>query len=143
MKKNHKPGRARARGRRTVAPSPQDHAATEVPGSQRELSPLAIEVWRLGRRISAAPGTSERIADSHARLVRACEDAGIRVDDPLGRQFIDGTHAEIIDMPDGADLVTDRIVVTDVLRPAVYVDGACVVMPQVILGRSEQKEGQP
>lgn len=138
MKRNHNLPRSRS----PKATSPVAAAAPPArPLRQLGVAALAIEVWRLGRRILAAPGTSERIVDSHARLVRLVEDGGIRVDDPLGRRFVEGTHAEIIDMPDGADPVTESIVVTEVLRPAVYVDDICVVIPQIILGRTEQKEG--
>lgn len=139
MKKHHRPGRKRLR--RQEPPSAPGSQVAPPASAQALLAPLAVEVWRLGRRIAAAPGTSERFADSHARLVRALEDAGVRTDDPLGTRFVEGTSAQIIDMPDGADPALESVIVTDVLRPAVYVDGICIVTPQVILGRSNDDGG--
>jgi hypothetical protein len=105
------------------------------------IARLALEVWRLGRRVEAAPGTSGRIADSYTRLVRELEALGVRIDDPFRRRFVDGTHAEIVDLPDGADPARETLIVSDVLRPAVFVDGQCVVVPQIILQRAEPEGG--
>jgi hypothetical protein len=101
---------------------------------------LAAEVWRLGRRIDAQPETHERIVDSYKRLVAALEDGGVRIDDPIGRRFVDGTNAEIIDLPNGSDPARDVLIVSDVLRPAVFVAGEAVIIPQVLLAYEQQSQ---
>jgi len=104
------------------------------------LAALGVEVWRLGRRADAAPEQGDRFRDAHSRLVRALEDAGVRIDDPLGREFVEGTTADIIDMPEGLNPAEDRLVVANVLRPAVYVAGRCVISPQIVVGRQNSEE---
>ncbi len=108
--------------------------------SPKALAALGVEVWRFGRRIAKACDAGDRYQDSLARLVRALEDVGVRIDDPLGRVFVEGTTAEIVDMPAGIDFVNDTLVVANVLRPAVFVAGKCVVAPQIVVERQNTEE---
>jgi len=117
-----------------------DVAPDPTAGSPAALAALGVEVWRLGRRIEGAAEQGDRFKDSHSRLVRALEDAGVRIDDPFGREFVEGTTADIIDMPTGINPSEDTLVVTNVLRPAVYVAGKCVVPPQIVVERQKSEE---
>jgi hypothetical protein len=103
-------------------------------------APIAIEVWRLGRRLAQDASAGERLHDSYRRLLAEIERVGLALDDPLGRPYVAGMAAEIVDMPDGAALEPDSLVVSDVLRPAVFFAGRCVVQPQIILSRKPMTE---
>ncbi len=115
-------------------------APDAAPASPAALAALGVEVWRLGRRIESASEQGDRFKESHSRLVRGLEDAGVRIDDPLGREFVEGTTADIIDMPTGVNPGEDTLVVTNVLRPAVFVAGKCVISPQIVVERQESEE---
>lgn len=104
------------------------------------LGRLAVEIWRLGRRIDALPEPQERITDSYKRLVAALEDGSVRIDDPIGQRFIEGTNAEVIDLPKGSDPARDVLIVSDVLRPAVFVAGEAIIIPQVVLTHGQHSQ---
>lgn len=104
------------------------------------LAELGTEVWRLGRRITANPDASDRIRESHVGLVRCLTDLGVRIDDPLGQPFVEGMNADVIDLPEGADPANESMVITDVLKPAIFVDNVCVVTPQVVVERGDGGE---
>jgi hypothetical protein len=106
-------------------------------GSDPDLGPLSVEVWRLGKRLGALPVPEERLADSHRRLTAELTKLHVRIDDPLGQQYIDGMHADVVDQPTGCDPTAERIIISDVLRPSVFVNGICVVMPQIVLERDQ------
>ena len=118
-----------------------DHFAADGV-SPAALGPIAVEVWRLGRRIAQDAQPHPRVVDSHARLLRALEDAGARIEDPINARFVEGTNAEIIAMPPGVDALLDALVISDVVRPAVYVRERCVVAPQIILERADSGESE-
>lgn len=103
-----------------------------------DLAPLSIEVWRLGKRLAALSSPEARLDDSHRRLLAELERLEVRIADPLGQQFFEGTHADVIDMPDGCDPASERIIIADVLRPGIFVNGICVVVPQVLLAREHE-----
>jgi hypothetical protein len=123
---------------RTTSLAPIDNRAEDI--SAAALGPIAVEVWRLGRRIAQDAEPRPRVVDSHARLLRALEDAGARIDDPINERFVEGTNAEIIDMPTGVDTLRDALIISDVVRPAVYVHERCVVTPQIMLERAKVEE---
>ncbi|TAJ19602.1 MAG: hypothetical protein EPO65_06340 [Dehalococcoidia bacterium] len=58
---------------------------------------------------------------------------GGRVDDRTGERFVDGQLAEVLHQPDGANPGSDRLVIAETIRPAVFIDGRCIIIPQVIL----------
>jgi hypothetical protein len=123
---------------RTTSLMPTDIQTESV--SPAALGPIAVEVWRLGRRIAQDAQPHPRVVDSHARLLRALEDAGARIDDPIHERFVEGTNAEIIDMPTGVDTLRDALIISDVVRPAIYVHERCVVTPQIMLERANVEE---
>jgi len=102
------------------------------------LGNLGTEVWRLGKRLTAGSGTNDRIEESHKGLMRCLGELGVRIEDPLGARYFEGMNADVIDLPDNADPVDEILVITDVLRPAVFVSDTCVVSPQIIV----EKKGQ-
>ena len=104
------------------------------------LGNLGTEVWRLGRRLGASDNISDRIQESHRGLMRCLDELGVRVDDPIGDRYFEGMNVDLIDLPDGADPANEVMIITDVLRPAVFVNGICVVTPQIIVERQEDKE---
>lgn len=130
-----------SRGRR---PAKADEAApSAVVGTSATaaaLAALGVEVWRLGRRTESASEQGDRFKESHGRLVRCLEDAGVRIDDPLGRKFVEGMTADVIDMPTEINQSEDTLVVANVLRPAVYVAGKCVVAPQIVVEHQKSEE---
>ncbi len=105
------------------------------------LGSLAVEVWRLGRRLESAPDANERLLDSHRRLSDELVALSVRIDDPIGRKYIDGLNAEVLDMPLNYDPATGGLVISDVLRPAVFLQEVCIVVPQIMLSREELKDG--
>ncbi len=135
----------RRRVRRSERRAESQHAptagSTPMHSSFRSaLAELGTEVWRLGRRITANPDASNRIRESHVGLVRCLTDLGVRIDDPLGQTFVEGMNADVIDLPEGADPANEPMVITDVLKPAVFVDDVCVVTPQIIVERKDGNE---
>ena len=104
------------------------------------LGSLGTEVWRFGeRRIAAAPETNDRIQESHKNLVRCLEQLGVRIQDPLGERYIEGMNADVIDLPNSVDAANEILIITDVLRPTVFIDGVCIVSPQIIVEREERR----
>lgn len=96
---------------------------------------IAVEVWRLGQRLDQSPLSRERLDDSFRRLSTALADVGVRFEDPSGQAFVEGTNAEVVGT--GAretEADRDELVVTQVLRPAVFVNNVCVIPPQIVVG---------
>ena len=95
------------------------------------ITELVIEVWRLGQRLKVVPIRNDRIHDSFERLHRVLEKYGATAWDPTGTAFYDGMNVEVIASPQGE---SRPLVIAEVLRPGVLIDGVCVSSPQVILG---------
>lgn len=101
------------------------------------VTELVTEVWRLGQRLNAVPITNDRIHDSFERLRRVLEEHGATAWDPTGTAFHDGMNVEVIASPQGE---SGPLVIAEVLRPGVLIDGVCVSSPQVILGDGRTRE---
>ena len=100
------------------------------------LASLGVEIWRLGVRLDAAD--HGRLQDSYKRLKRAFEDLGGRLEDRRGERFVDGMTAEILDQPRGADPGDGGLVWIETIRPGVYLDGKCIVSPQIMLAEAPE-----
>lgn len=101
--------------------------------AERTLAHIAIEVWRLGKRLDATGEAPERIRASYDRILLKLHEGGVEVRDPTGERFVEGMNAEVIDMPPADPVGRSALVVADVLRPAVFLRGTCVIAPQVVL----------
>lgn len=126
----------------TAAAGPLSMDAVHTGVNPEALGAVAVEVWRLGRRIAQEAQPHPRVVDSHARLLRTIEDAGARIEDPIHERFIEGMNAEIIGAPTGVDASRDALVIGDVVRPTVYVHDICVVVPQILLKLADGDEGR-
>ena len=105
-----------------------------------EFSPiaqLAIEVWRLGLRLDQSEISPERLTDSLRRLTSALDRAGVRFHDPVGERYFEGMNAEVIGLGDRTDSGLDSLAITQVLRPAVFVNGVCLIAPQIVVGQGQ------
>jgi hypothetical protein len=98
----------------------------------RLLATLAVEVWRLRRRLNAE-SVSGRTLASCRRLEELLLEGRVRVDDPLGEDYVDGSLAEVIDAPPNWTTPEQRLVVVETLRPAVFLGEVCIMQPQVLL----------
>jgi hypothetical protein len=108
--------------------------------SSQAMGRLGVEIWRLGGRIEA--GRTDRLDDSYQRLLEVFAELGGRIDDRSGERFIEGTAAEILSQPDGVDPGAGTLIWSETVRPGIYLDGQCVVIPQVMLNvREETADG--
>ncbi len=98
------------------------------------LAKIAVEVWRLGRRLDRVEHLPAGVRQAHERLRRLLDDGGVEIRDPYGERFFEGSNAEVIDGPGAGTVEPERLLVTDVLRPGVFINGTCVIAPQVVLG---------
>ncbi len=110
-------------------PASPKPAPPELP--REALGQLGVEIWRLGQRV--VNETNPRLRDSQERILRAFQSLGGTIEDWTGDTFHDGTLAEIIDQPEAADAGADTLMVSQVVRPAVYFAGVRLVTPQVVL----------
>ena len=114
--------------------------ATPLRPKQRDtqtLALVAVEVWRLGRRLEKSEGLPESVRNAYERMTRLLEDGGIEIRDPYGGRFIEGSNAEVIGSPQTETVTEGELIVTDVLRPGIFVGGVCEIAPQVVLGASQ------
>ena len=124
----------KATSRPAVQSSPSAQIARTRPaqgaGEPRTLlGLLGVELWRLESRAKRIE--SPTAMDSYERLVEIFTRMGGRIEDRTGERFVDGQLAEILHQPspiDGASLV-----IGETVRPAVFADGECVMIPQLIL----------
>lgn len=140
-----RPKRSKARTPRRSAGSagaldPHPSAVVSEPGDWMAslISALAIEIWRLERRIESEEATPERIKDSHGRLRRVLADYGVEVRDQHGERFAEGMIAEVLDMPAAANPHRDVLIVSGVVRPGVFIRGRCITVPQLIVCRPSE-----
>lgn len=104
------------------------------------VSQVIVEIWRIERRLASGMNSELSLKASIERIRRQLSSAGFEIRDPDGSEYVEGMNVEILDMPN-LDDVGDRILrVSEVLRPAVYFEGKCVVAPQVILSIAEGEE---
>ncbi len=98
----------------------------EYTSRQNELlGRLGVEIWRLNVRFQT--GRTDRLSDSIERLTDVFAQLGGVIQDRTGTGLVDGDAAEII----GTTLGDIRGMIVDTIRPAVYVDGELVVIPQI------------
>ena len=123
--------------KRTAAAAPISRQPTQTSTSlavQDELlAMLGVELWRL--EVRAKRIESATALDSYERLMDVFVQIGGRVEDRTGERFIDGQIAEVLHQPPGTDPGSHRLVIAETVRPAVFVRGRCVFVPQVILDR--------
>jgi hypothetical protein len=124
-----------------------DHAdviAKAVPMlDDKSIAELAVQLWRLRKRMEmqfpeARGKERRRFEDPIRRLEQVLIDAGVILDDPIGRPFVDGwEEVEVIaNEPAGAD-TPDRPRegpwVADTIRPIVRKAGQIISRGQVIV----------
>jgi len=107
------------------------------------IAELAVQLWRLRKRMEmqfpeARGKERRRFEDPIRRLEHVLTDAGVVLDDPIGRPFVDGwVEIEVVAWePPKADdphATTDCPWVADTIRPIVRKAGEIISRGQVIV----------
>jgi hypothetical protein len=96
-------------------------------------------LWRAGRKLSAAGSDEQRQAARHLRAAcTALAEAGLSFQDHDGTAFDPGLALEVIAYEPRADASAETVVET--VRPCVYRNGRRIQIGQVIVARPEKKK---
>ncbi len=101
---------------------------------------LAVEVWRLARRLQRLPDHDapqyQPVRNSVERLTIALGELAVTVDDPQGTDYDPRSSLEVVhvDLAPGVDPESASLVVTETVSPVVRREGHVIRHGRVIVG---------
>jgi hypothetical protein len=117
--------------------SEHGQAPAPVPRGSLDAAAVAVEVWRIRSRLKrAAPllpaKEAKPLESALARLEELVAAAGITIEDPEGRPYVEGERMEVI-LFEPQDAL-ERPCVVQTVKPAIFLGGALLRAPEVIVG---------
>ena len=115
-------------------------AKPELPA--RRLEALAIQTWRLGRRVEALSGDDatrgkRQLQDSHKRLSDLLHECGVLIEDPIGTAYTDGwLEVDVIawEDPEGpAPAGVHGPWVKQTIKPVIRFDGRLLARGEIVV----------
>lgn len=113
--------------------------------TKSQLEALAIQTWRLGRRVEGLPDgeegrTKRQLKDSYNRFAGVLQDLDISIDDPIGRAYTDGwLEVDVIawEDPDGpAPEGVSDLWVKQTIKPILKQSGRLLAKGEIVVADS-------
>ncbi|GAA2836377.1 hypothetical protein [Crossiella cryophila] len=108
----------------------------QPPLAERELAVAATNLWKARRKIYRAEADTSREGRQIARYLRTIQEsldaAGVVIQDHTGTGYHAGLSLEVLAYEE--DPAVTGEVVTETVRPSVYVNGQRIQMGQVLVG---------
>jgi len=115
--------------------------ASEFVLSMNLISSLAIELWRLEKRIDKAKNTIDNsITDQFQRIKDVLAKQDIEVCEHTGNEYNDGMSIKVLHVDEVDNMPPGKMKIIETVKPSVYYKGQVISHGEVIVGKSKQKE---
>lgn len=102
---------------------------------KNELSEFALNYWRLSNWVNNVNVERKMQANSALKKIGSYLDGqGIELRDLTGERYSDGFAADVIGIDSETDIPDDEMIVSEMVRPIILLNGTVVKYGQVVLG---------
>jgi hypothetical protein len=115
--------------------------ASELTFSMDLISSLAIELWRLEKRIDKTKSTiSSLVLDQHQRIKDILQKYEIETREYTDKYYDDGMSVKVLHVEEVNGLAAGKKKVIETIKPSIYYRGKIISHGEVIVGKSKEKE---
>ncbi len=106
---------------------------------ERILVPLAVELWRLDRRLAKLEGARQDPAiqalfDQVRRIREVLESAKVEIRDHTGASYADGTSLKVLAFEETKEIMPGQMRVLETVKPTILWTGQIIEHGEVIVG---------
>ena len=122
--------------------SPENaHDASKFILSMDLISSLAIELWRLEKRIDNAKNNIDNsIADQFQRIKDILGKQEIEICEHTDSDYDDGMSVKVLHVEEINNLPPGKMKIIETVKPSIYYKGQVISHGEVIVGKSKKKE---
>lgn len=115
---------------------------------ERILGPLAVELWRLEKRLSKLQDLQNSLAgksalDQMQRIRDMLESAKVEIRDHTGQVYTDGASLKVLSFEESADIPLREMRVLETVKPTILWLGYVIEHGEVIVGVPAKEQEQP
>lgn len=122
--------------------------ASELTFSMDLVSSLAIEIWRLEKRIDKAKDDIAKdentvitsIADQIQRLKDIFKKQEIEINEHTGTAYNDGLSLKVLHIEEMDGLPKGKMQIIETVKPSVYLKGKVIFPGEVIVGKAKENK---
>ena len=123
--------------------SPENaHDASELISSIELVSSLAIEMWRLNKRIDKAcveNNIDNSIVDQIQRIKDIFRKQEVEICEHTDADYNDGMSVKVLHVEEVDNLPPGKMKVLETVKPSVYFKGKVISHGEIIVGKSKEK----
>lgn len=114
--------------------------ASELTFSMDLVSSLAIELWRLEKRIDKAKTTIDNsITDQIQRIKDVFRKQEIEIREHTGADYNDGLSLKALHFEEFDNIPAGKMKVIETVKPSIYFKGKIISHGEVLVGKSNEK----
>ncbi len=116
--------------------------ASEFVSSIELVSSLAIEMWRLDKRIENANNTQNldvSIIDQIQRIKDIFQKQEIEIKEHTGNDYNDGMSIKALHFEEVDNIPAGKMKVIETVKPSIYFKGKIISHGEVLVGKSKEK----
>ena len=115
--------------------------ASELTFSMDLVSSLAIELWRLEKRIDKVKNSIDNsITDQFQRIKDILRKQEIEICEHTNADYNDGMSVKVLHVEDVDNLPPGKMKIIETVKPSIYSKGKVISHGEVIVGKSTKKE---
>ena len=115
--------------------------ASELTFSMDLVSSLAIELWRLEKRIDKVKNSIDNsITDQFQRIKDILRKQEIEICEHTDADYNDGMSVKVLHVEDVDNLPPGKMKIIETVKPSIYSRGKVISHGEVIVGKSTKKE---
>ena len=115
--------------------------ASELTFSMELISSLAIELWRLEKRIDKAKNTiNTSITDQFQRIKDILGKQEIEICEHTNADYDDGMSIKMLHVEEVDNLPAGKMKIIETVKPSIYYRGKVISHGEVIVGKSKKKK---
>jgi len=115
--------------------------ASELTFSMDLISSLAIELWRLEKRIDKVKGAIDSsITDQFQRIKDTLGKQEIEICEHTDADYNDGMSIKVLHVEEVDNLPSGKMKVIETVKPSIYCRGKVISHGEVIVGKSKEKK---
>ncbi|MER0244222.1 hypothetical protein AAHZ94_19905 [Streptomyces sp. HSW2009] len=126
-----------------ATPVGQHHPAAPnaLPIDPGRITELAVSVWRLGKKVATADQVTPSVRRHAQAVMDALAEAGVQTSSYEGVAYDPGLRLKVLAYQPTPGL--EREVITETVRPAVFLHGEAISLSEVIVGTPPEQPPPP
>ena len=112
------------------------------------VSSLAIEIWRLGKRVQREKEDMEKgensgftlIVDQMQRIKDVFKKQEIEIREHTGENYNDGLSLKVLHVEEMDGIPIGKMQIIETIKPSVYLKGKVIFLGEVIVGKAKENK---